>query len=47
MIGGFLRKIGWFYVVTVGGGILVLAAVILVRSAYDALRDQWRRRARR
>jgi len=47
MIGGFLRRIGWFYVVSVGGGIVVLAAAILARSAYDVLRDRWRRRARR
>ena len=47
MIGGFVRRMGWFYVVTVDGGILVLAAVILARSAYDGLRDWWRHRARR
>lgn len=42
-MGGIARSIGLFYVVAVGAGLVLLVVTILARSAYDALRDHWRR----
>jgi hypothetical protein len=39
------RRLVGFYAVALGGGIVLLAAVILARSVYDANRDWWLRRA--
>jgi len=41
------RRVAWVYALAVVGGIVLLAAVILAQNVYDALRDWWRRRARR